>query len=50
MSDFLFEGGYAFYVWTAYGLSALGIGLMVVLTLRAYGKAKRAVQASETNL
>jgi len=59
VSGFLSQGGYAFYVWTAYGLSLAGLGLAALLTLRAYRKAKAAlarleraktVQHSETNL
>jgi heme exporter protein CcmD len=53
MNDFLFEGGYAAYVWSAYAISAAGIGAMVVLTLAAYRRARRTLaglQHSETNL
>ena len=53
MSDFLLQGGYGFYVWSAYAVSVLGIGLIVVATLAAWRKAKRALavlQDSETNL
>ncbi|MGA7674775.1 MAG: heme exporter protein CcmD [Rhizomicrobium sp.] len=53
MSDFLYQGGYAFYVWSAYAISAVGIGFMVVTTLAAWRKAKRALavlQDSETNI
>jgi heme exporter protein D len=34
MSEFLAMGGYAFYVWTAYGVSALAIAVEIAL-LRA---------------
>ncbi len=53
MSDFLYQGGYAFYVWPAYVISALGIGFMIVTTLVAWRKAKRVLadlQDSETNI
>jgi heme exporter protein CcmD len=32
--------GYAQFVWPAYAVSLLGLGAAVVLTLRAYAKAK----------
>jgi len=40
MSHFLFMGGYAAFVWPAYGTSLLGLGAAVALTLRAYARAK----------
>lgn len=40
MSAFWHMGGYAAYVWPAYGVSALGLIGATVLTLRAYRKAK----------
>jgi heme exporter protein D len=40
MSHFLAMGGYAAYVWPAYGVSLLGLIAALVLTLRAYRKAK----------
>ncbi len=36
MSQFLAMGGYAAYVWPAYGASAIGLGGAVVLVWRAY--------------
>ena len=51
MSDFLYEGGYAFYVWAAYGASFVALLAAVIWTLAAYGAAKRslaALQDSET--
>jgi heme exporter protein CcmD len=53
MIDFLFQGGYALYVWPAYAASALGLGALIVATLAAWHKAKRALSAlqdSETNI
>jgi len=53
MNDFLSQGGYALYVWPAYAASAIGLGCMIVATLAAWRKAKRALgalQDSETNI
>jgi len=47
MSDFLNEGGYAFYVWSATGISIAALGFMVAYTLTAYRKAKRALSRLE---
>jgi heme exporter protein CcmD len=41
MEAFLAMGKYAAYVWPAYGVSLLGIGLAVVFTWTAYARAKR---------
>ena len=52
MSDFLAQGGYALYVWSAYAISAVGVGFLIAQTLTAWRKAKRALAAlqdSETN-
>jgi heme exporter protein D len=52
MSDFLSQGGYAAYVWSAYAVSVVGIGYLIASTLAAWRKAKRALAAlqdSETN-
>ena len=52
MRDFLFQGGYAFYVWSAYAVSVFGVGTLIASTLAAWRKAKRALdvlQDSETN-
>lgn len=46
---FLAMGGYAAYIWPAYAASALGIGSMVIMTLRAYGRAKRRLAALEND-
>ena len=53
MSDFLSQGGYGVYVWSAYAVSVLGVGVLIASTLAAWRKAKRALavlQDSETNL
>jgi heme exporter protein D len=40
MSHFFAMGGYAAYVWPAYGASFVGIASAVVLILRSYARAK----------
>ena len=40
MMRFLAMGGYAAFVWPAYTITALGLGAALVLTLRAYVRAK----------
>ena len=40
MSTFFAMGGYAAYVWAAYGVSLLGIAAAATLVLRSYWKAK----------
>ncbi len=47
MSTFFAMGKYAAYVWPAYGVSVLGIGVAIVLTLSAYARAKRKLAALE---
>ena len=47
MSAFFAMGQYAAYVWPAYGISALGIGVAIALTLSAYTRAKRKLAALE---
>jgi heme exporter protein D len=49
MSHFLAMGGYAAYVWPAYGASALGLAAAVLLTLRAHIRAKRLLASAERN-
>jgi heme exporter protein CcmD len=41
MTQFFEMGGYGAFVWSAYGVTALGLGAAVVLTFRAYFRAKR---------
>ena len=41
------SGPYAFYVWTAYGVSFAGIAVAVVLTVRARLKARARLAALE---
>ncbi|HEY8696034.1 MAG TPA: heme exporter protein CcmD [Rhizomicrobium sp.] len=40
LANFLAMGGYAAFVWPAYGVTALGLGAAVFLTLRGYARAK----------
>ena len=40
-------GGYAAFIWSAYGVSALGLLGAVIWTLRAYGAAKARVKSLE---
>lgn len=40
-------GGYAAFVWPAYGVSALGLIVAVVWTLKSYGDAKHRLKALE---
>ncbi|MBU6299816.1 MAG: heme exporter protein CcmD [Alphaproteobacteria bacterium] len=47
MSDFWSEGGYAFFVWTSYAVSLIGLGVMAGFTLNAYRKAKQALARLE---
>lgn len=42
------SGPFVEYVWVAYGLTALVLGLTIAVTLAAYRNARRAVQDSET--
>ena len=43
MKEFLAMGGYAAYVWTAYGITAAVIGLNVWLAQRRYSRALMAL-------
>jgi heme exporter protein CcmD len=47
MEAFFAMGKYAVYVWPAYGVSLLGLGMAVVFTLMAYARAKRRLAALE---
>jgi heme exporter protein CcmD len=40
MMHFLDMGGYGAFVWPAYGITALGLGAAILLTLRSYFRAK----------
>ena len=41
MAHFFAMGGYAAFVWPAYGVSFVGVGAMIWLTLSDYAKAKQ---------
>jgi len=47
MEAFFAMGKYAAFVWPAYGVSLLGLGLAVAFTLSAYARAKRRLAALE---
>ena len=49
MNDFLFEGGYAAYVWPAYLISALALGALTAWTIGAYRKAKAELKLLEND-
>jgi heme exporter protein CcmD len=40
MSEFFAMGGYALYVWSCYGASALVLGLLVYFSLSAHSRAR----------
>jgi heme exporter protein D len=41
LSNFLAMGGYAAFVWPAYGISVSALAFMIGATLRAHRRAKR---------
>ena len=45
MNDFLYEGGYAFYVWTSYGVSALAMIGLIGWAVAGWRKAKARLMA-----
>lgn len=47
MMHFLAMGGYGAFVWPAYGISFGAILIAVVLTFRAYGRAKNLLEKIE---
>ncbi|HEX4301213.1 MAG TPA: heme exporter protein CcmD [Rhizomicrobium sp.] len=47
MSGLLAMGGYAAYVWPAYGVSVLLLGAAIAATWRAYARAKAQLAALE---
>jgi heme exporter protein D len=47
LAQFLAMGGYAAFVWPAYGASLLGLGAAIGLTLRAYARAKASLATLE---
>ena len=49
MAHFFAMGGYAGYVWPAYGASFVGIGGILWTTLRDYARAKRRLAELESD-
>ncbi|MEK9743851.1 MAG: heme exporter protein CcmD [Gammaproteobacteria bacterium] len=51
MTDFLAMGGYALYVWPAYGISLITLVLSIVLPIRQHNRlrAEISVLASQRN-
>ncbi len=47
MSEYFAMGGYAAYVWPAYGVSALALIALAVVSWRAMTRAERLVALSE---
>ena len=47
MNEFFAMGGYAAFIWPAYGISALLLGGAVALTVRAYRRARAQLAALE---
>jgi heme exporter protein D len=47
MSGFWAMGGYAMYIWPAYGLSFAALGLASFLSWRGYARAKARLSALE---
>ncbi len=47
MSGFLAMGGYAAFIWPAYGVSVALLGAAIALTWRAYARAKARLAALE---
>ena len=46
MSDFFAMGGYAAYVWPAYGISFVALGALALASWRAMKRAERIVERS----
>ena len=46
-AGFFAMGGYAAFVWPAYGVTLVGIVAAIALSLRAYGRAKSQLKALE---
>lgn len=47
VAAFFAMGGYALYVWSSYGVSAVGLATAVVLTLSAYRRARASLSLLE---
>lgn len=49
MAHFFSMGGYAAFIWPAYGVSLIGIGGIIWITMRDYARAKHRLQQLETD-
>jgi heme exporter protein D len=47
MTHFFAMGGYAAFVWPAYGISLIGLAAAVLVTLRSYARAKAIIAEIE---
>ncbi|HSZ12187.1 MAG TPA: heme exporter protein CcmD [Rhizomicrobium sp.] len=48
MTEFLAQGGYAAFVWPAYGVSVVGLFAAVAIVWRSYANAKARLAMLET--
>ncbi len=48
MTEFLAQGGYAVFVWPAYGVSIIGIVAAIAIVWRGYAQSKARLAALET--
>lgn len=48
MREFFSMGGYEAFVWPAYGVTLLALGLAIAATLSAYARARRALRGLES--
>lgn len=49
MAEFFAMGGYAGFVWPAYGISALVLGGLVVSSIRGHARAREQVRQLESS-
>ena len=49
MSDFLSQGGYGFYIWSSYGVSAAALVLLTVWALASLRQARARLTALSEN-
>jgi heme exporter protein D len=47
LSDFLAMGGYAAFVWPAYGVTVIVMAGLVIQSLRRYRRGQRALEAAQ---
>ena len=50
MAEFFAMGGYAGYVWPAYGATILTLAVAVIMSLRAHAKARENVRRLELEI